>query len=240
MSLKDRLAQKRKELATKGGDFDLFFIKEGTTRMRLMSAGDEKEFAIEAVTFYLGSEIKNVISPATFGKKCAIMEAYNELSASKDTSDREFAKKFKPGKKYYAAAYRYTDEKGKEVDVEQGVKLLQLTGGQYQDLIDLYLDEDEAGDFTHRTKGYDIKFGRTGKGKQDTEYQVRPCKNTEGYKPFYKDGTVDLEEMLKAKIPSYKETKEIIEKFLNLPPEEDNAAEEEAPKKKKKKKNKDL
>lgn len=234
-SLKERLAKQRKDLANKSGGYKFYRVAEGTTRMRILSTGDEKEWAIEATVFFLGKDVGYVISPITFGGKCAIMNAYNQLTGSKKESDRGFAKTFKPNKKFFAGAYRYKDEKGKEVDMEGGIKPVMLAGGQYQDMIDMFLDEDEAGDFTHPKTGYDLKFGRTGKTKMDTEYTVRPCKTTRAYKKFRKE--IDIEEMVKAITPSYKETKELIEKFLSLPPEEDD---DDEPKKKKKKKNRDL
>lgn len=231
-TLKERLAKKRKQLES-GGNFKFFRIAEGTTRMRLVKVGEEKDWAIECTTFYLGKDIGYVISPISFGGKCAMMNGYNEFSGSKKESDRKFAKNFKPSKRYFAGAYRFKDEKGKEVDVEQGVKPLMLTGGQYQELIDLFLDDEEAGDFTDSENGYDIKFGRTGKTQKDTEYTIRACKPTRTYKKFR--GEYDIEEMIKGLVPSYKDTKELMEQFLNLSEEE----EDDEPRKKKKKK-KDL
>lgn len=230
-SLKERLAKKRKELASKGGEYKFFRIIEGTTRMRLVKVGEEKDFAIEATVFYLGKDIGYVVSPITWGGKCQIMKDYTELSTSKKEADRKFAKTFKPSKRYFVAAYRFKDEKGKEVDKEKGVKLLMATNGQYQDMIDLFLDEEEAGDFTDWENGYDLKFGRTGKTQMDTEYTVRACKSTPTYKKYRKE--YDPEEMLKELTPPYKETKELMEAFLNLPSEDD---EEDEPKKKKRKK----
>lgn len=233
-SLKERLAKKRKELAQRGGSFKFIRFTEGNTRVRICSPGQEKDWAIESTVFFLGKKMGYVISPITFGGKCAVMNAYNELSSSKKTSDREFAKKFKPGKKYFAAGYKFKDEQGKEVDKETGIKPIMLVPGQYQDLIDLFLDDDEAGDFTDPENGFDVKMGRTGKGMTDTEYTVRPCKPTPAYKKYRAE--VDLEELVKAITPSYKETKELIEDYLNLDPDE----EDEKQPAKKKKKSKDL
>lgn len=234
-SLSERLREKQEDLKRKGGGFQFLSIKEGTTRMRILPVGEEADWAFEAVYFYLGvKDHMAVISPATFGGKCAIMNQYNEMSASKNASDREFAKKFKPGKRYFVPVIKYKDEKGKEVDEETGVKLLIITAGLYNELIDLFLDE-ENGDFTSATEGYDIKFKRTGKGKMDTEYSVLTCKPSALPKKYKKD--IDLEALVKEVIPSYKDTKTIMESFLNLPPEE----EAEAPLKiKKKKKSRDL
>lgn len=234
-SLRDRLAKKRKDLESSSQGYKFFRITEGTTRYRIRNTGEEKDWAIEVTVFYLGKDLGYVISPISFGGKCAIMKAYNELAASKKESDRAVAKNFKPNKKFMAGAGKYKDEKGKEPDYESGTKPLMLAGGQYQDMIDLFLDDDEAGNFTDAESGYDLKMGRTGKTKTDTEYTVRACKPTPAPKKWRKE--IDLTAMVKGITPSYPDTKDLIEKFLSLPPDED---EDDRPKKKKKKKSRDL
>jgi len=240
-SLKERLLEKQKKLKENSAGFKFFRVSEGKSRFRILSAGEEVDWAIEATVFYLGKEIGYVVSPVTFDGKCAIMNTYNELADSKKESDRKFAKTFKPGKKFFTAAGKYKDEKGAEpmTDGEsKGIKLLMLATGQYNDMIDLWTDDEEAGDFTHPLEGYDLKMGRTGKSKNDTEYSVRPCKPTKAPKQWRKE--VNLEEMLKAIIPSYKETKELMEKFLNLEPEEEEDDSKSSKKKKKSGKKGDL
>lgn len=238
-SLAERLKAKRDDLAKGGGgEWSFFIIKVGETRMRPLPVPPDTEFAVEVQYIYLGKELGGFISPATWGNKCAAMEAYNSLSASKDSKDQAIAKKIKPKRKFVMPHIRYNDLKGQEVDTERGEKLLLLTSGQYQDLIDFYLDTDEAGDFTDPATGYDIKYGRTGTGQFDTEYTVRPCKPTKCPKPYGKK-VYDPVEMAKAVTPTYEQTQEKIEKYFNLPPEEgEDDSNEERKKKKKKKKDK--
>jgi hypothetical protein len=214
--------------------------------MRHMPAEEEKDWSLEAVVFFLGKEIGYVVSPHTFGEKCAIMNAYNELVGSKKESDRKFAKTFKPNKKFFVASGKYEDEKGKEpiyTGDNNGIKPCMLAPGQYQDLLDLFLDEDEAGDFTHPDEGYDIKYRRTGKGMLDTEYSLIACKSTPLAKKWRKMIPVDIEQMVRDITPSYKETKALLEQFMNLDPEEDTKTskkkksrddDDEKPKKKRK------
>lgn len=241
-SLKERLAKKRENLKSGGGNFKTFIIKEGKTRFRHVPVGEEKDWSIEATTFFLGKEIGLVVSPHTFGEKCALYNAYKQLSESSDPEDREVAKKLKPGRRLYSPVGKYNDEKGREPDSEAGVKLLPLTTGLAQELIELYLDE-EFGDFTDAKNGYDIKYQRTGKGKTDTEYSIIRCDKTKLPKCW--SGTYDPEKMLRAITPSYKETKAMLDKFLSLPTEDET--DEKSPKKskdksslKKKKNNRDL
>lgn len=237
-TLKERLAEKREDLKKRSGGGKFFTIKEGTTRMRHVPVGEEQDFAVEVVYFYLGQQLGGVISPHTFGQKCAIMNAYNELSESKSEKDRNLAKRFKPQKKFFIPSIKYKDEKGKEVDTDAGIKPLILTSRMYQDLLDFYLDE-EQGDFTHPKNGYDIKYKRTGKGKNDTEYTLVPCRPTKLPEEFRKT-KVDPEEMVKAITPDYKETKSILEKFLSIPPEDDDDDDNRKRGDKKKKRKKDI
>ena len=238
MSLKEKLAAKRQDIKDKSKGYQYFVAKEGTSRFRILPTGDEeKDWSIEATTFYLGQELGLVISPHTFGEKCALMKAHTELMNSKDEKDRAIGKRLKPTKKFFMAAVKYKDEKGGEIDMEAGVKLLMLTPGITGELIELYLDENEAGDFTDVENGYDIKISRTGKTKMDTEYTLRACKPTPLRNKKLAKQSYDPEAMLKEIMPDYKATKAKLEQYLNLPAEDDDTPTKKA---KKKKRNKDM
>jgi hypothetical protein len=142
------------------------------------------------------------------------MEAYQKLKTSKNDDDREMAKKLAPKKRFFALHYKYKDEKGKVVDDEAGVKLLILTNQLYQDLIDLYLDE-EAGDMTDPKNGYDVKYKRTGSGQFDTEYSILRCNPTPISKK-YVGKVFDPETELRKSVPSYEETQGIVKKVLGV------------------------
>jgi len=189
--------------------------------------GEEEEFIKEVTQFYLGSDIKGVVSPSTFNQPCAILESYDELSKSSDDDDKELAGKFAPRKKYLAYCVFYKDDRGKEVDENNSPKFLLITSGVYQDILELYLDDDEWGDMTDPVDGYDIKVTRAGSGKLDTVYSVKPCKPTPTPKEF--KGTYDMEAVVGDIIPDYDTTKGYIEKFLGIDPDDDD---EPAPAKK--------
>lgn len=233
-SLKERLKKRKGTLKTRGGgDFKFYTIPEGVTRMRPLPVGEENDWAFEATTFYLGKELGTVISPITFGGKCALMKKHLALKESKNEMDKDFAKnKLAPRNKWFVPHIKFTDEKGTEIDPGEA-KLTMLATGQYNDLLDLYLD-DEQGDFTDPINGYDIKYKRTGKGKMDTEYSLTPCKPTKLAKEFRKE-TYNPEEMLKALVPTYEETKEFLERFLNAAGSDEEETSEKPFKKKKKK-----
>lgn len=239
----DKLRERRKAFESNSkGDFNLIIFKEGIKRLRHLPVPDNDEPGIEVITFFLGNDIKGVISPATFGEPCAIMEKYVELKESSDSDDQALSKTFKPRNKYLVPSIQFKDEKGTEVDEQTGVKLANLASGQYQDLIDLFLDE-EQGDFTDPISGYDIKYKRVGKGMLDTEYSMVPCKPTKLPKKYNK--IWDPKEMVEKIMPSYEDTQDLIKRFLKLEDEEEEPirkkkkkirSEPEAPIKKKKKK----
>lgn len=234
-SLKERLKKKQADLKAKSQSGAIYFMKPDTTiRVRILNMGEEEEFIKEVTQYYLGAEIKGVISPDTFGEPCAITESYEELRNSDDDDDKEIAAKFAPRKRYLALCAFYKDEKGKAIDDNLSPKFLLLSSGVYQDILELYLDDDEWGDMTDPDDGYDIKITRTGSGKMDTEYSVKPCKNTPTPKGYNKPYDLDTE--IKKVMPNYEKTQDLMETFLGLP------AEKETKKKKKKitKKKKDL
>lgn len=234
MSTKEKMLQRKKKLAEKGTGNGFVFPKNGTTRVRLLSPGPTEELGCEVVRFYFGGH--SVYSPATFDEPCPIMEKYQELKSSKNEDDKILAKKLVPGRRYVLAALVYADEKGKELDYDSKPRCVLVPASVYQDIIELYLDEDEAGDMTDPVNGYDIKIDRTGTGQFDTSYSVRNCKPTKVDKKLLQ--TVDLESMVRSQIKSYEELEEELNKFLNEDPSEDDEEETNTKKDKKKKKKK--
>lgn len=232
MTTRDKMLARKKAFESKGSENGFIFPKDGTTRIRLKSPGDDQELGMEIITFYLGGDVKSVFSPATFNEPCPFMEKYLELKNSSDPDDKELAKKFIPKRKFVVGGIVYSDDKGKTPDYQGKDKAIIIPRGVYQDIIDLYLDEDEAGDMTDPVNGYDIKIIRSGKGQFDTTYSARQCQHSKLDKALR--GTLDLEGMVRSQIKSYDELEEILENFLNESPE-DNEDEDERPVKKAKK-----
>lgn len=229
-SAREKMMDRKKKLESKGNGGGLIFPKEGTLRVRLKSPGEDSEIGIEIIQFYLGADMGGIISPATFDEPCPFMEKYKELKESSDDDDKELAKRLIPKRKYVVGGIGFKDEKGKEVDPDMINKGILVAGGVYQDIIDLYLDEDDWGDMTDPVEGYDIKISRSGKGKNDTKYTVSPCQKKSLDKKLR--GEIDLEKIVRNQIPSYEELEEKLAKFLNISDDDDD--EEERPKKKKK------
>jgi hypothetical protein len=241
-SLREKLARRRKEIEERGkGKGNILYFKEGTTtRMRVLPVGEEKDWAVEATTFYLNEKLKGVISPATFGKPCPIMELYEDLKNSKKPADKELAKKLIPKKKYYVAVITYKDSAGKEIDEEKGVKVAQLTSGIYGEMIDAFLDPD-WGDFTDPNEGYDFKVKRVGSGKMDTVYTCTPQKPTKLTGKYRKE-LVEIETLLKDSIPTYEELVDVLAEFqsdLGSSEEEEEEEDDRKAKRKDKKRKRD-
>lgn len=227
-STREKMLARKKKLEEKGSGNGLIFPKEGTLRMRIKSPGDDQELGMEVVQFYIPG-VGGVISPATFDEPCPFMEKYEELKQSKDEDDKELAKRLIPRRRYVIGGIIYKDDKGNGVDYEGQNRGVLIAGAVYQDIIDLYLDEDEAGDMTDPVTGYDIKITRSGSGKFDTTYSVRQCKPSKLDKKYRSD--LDLEKIVRDQIKSYDELEEELNKFLNEAPDDE---EDDAQKKNKK------
>lgn len=227
---KEKMLARKKQLESKGSGGGFIFPKEGTLRMRIKSPGDDQELGIEVIQFYLGNDIGGIISPATFDEPCPFMEKYQELKSSKDDDDKNLAKALVPRRKYILGGIVYADDKGQKVDYEGKDKGVMVPRSIYQDVIDLYLDEDEAGDMTDPKTGYDIKITRSGSGKLDTTYSARACRPSKLDKKYA--GNVDLDGIVRSQIKSYDELEELLAKYLN----EDHSSEDEDDEKPKKKK----
>lgn len=229
---REKMLARKKKLAEKGSGNGFVFPGNGTTRVRIVSAGPNEELGIEVIRFYLGDH--SIISPASFDEPCPVMDKYKELKDSKDEDNKKLAKKFVPSRRYVIAGLVYKDEKGKELDYDSKPRLVMIPSSVYQDIIELYLDEDEAGDMTDPKNGYDIKIDRSGSGRFDTSYSVRNCKPTKVDKKLLEP--VDLMGMVKAQVKSYDEIEEELNKFLNNAPDDDD--DDDTPKKKKSSKDK--
>lgn len=234
MTTREKMLARKKKLAEKASGNGFVFPKNGTTRVRLLSPGPTEELGIEVIRFYLGDH--SVYSPATFDEPCPFMEKYQELNSSKDEDDKKLAKKLVPSRRYVVAGIIFKDDKGREMDYDGKPRGIMVPSSVYQDIVELYLDEDEAGDMTDPKNGYDIKIERTGTGQYDTSYSVRNCKPTKMDKKLLK--VVDLQEIVRSQIKSYDELEEELNNFLNNASADDDDDDDEPKKKKSKSKDK--
>ena len=214
MSTREKMLARKKALESKGNGGGMIYPKEGTMRVRLMNQGPDKELGLEVIQFYLGPKVGGVISPATFDEPCPFMEKYQQLKNSKDETDQELAKDLAPRRRYIIGGTCYKDEKGKEIDPDRVCKPILVPRSVYQDIIDLYLDEDDWGDMTDPEEGDDSKISRSGSGKMDTTYSVTACPGKKPLNPKYVK-EMDLEEIIKSMMKSYDELEEMLREYLN-------------------------
>lgn len=232
MSAKEKMMARKKKLSEKGNGSNLIFLKEGTVRVRIKSPGPDEEIGMEIIYFYDPKSKRSIYSPATFGEPCPVMEKYEQLKNSRDDDDKALAKQFVPKRKYVIAGGIYSDPKGKTLDEETLDKGILIPTGVYQDLIDLYLDEDDWGDMTGKD-GYDVKINRSGSGKNDTSYSVSACPRTKLIDKRLAT-EVDLEKIVRNCIPSYEELEEKLAEMLNGVGFDGDDDDDDRPKKKKK------
>lgn len=214
MSTRERMIARKKKLAEKGSGNGFIFPKEGTMRVRLVSQGPDKEIGLEIIQFY-DPKLGGIISPASFDEPCPFMDKFKELKSSDDEEDQAIAKMLTPRRRYLVGGTLYKDEKGKEIDPDNVRKAILIPRSVYQDIIDLYLDEDDWGDMTDPNDGYDIKITRSGSGKMDTTYSVTACpkKDKQPLAKYIEE--VDLEEMVRKQMLSYDELEDKLNEFLN-------------------------
>lgn len=225
MTTRERMLERKKKLAERGSGGGFIFPKEGTMRVRLVNQGPDKELGLEIIQFY-DPKIGGITSPATFDEPCPFMEKFKELKASSDEEDQELAKRLTPRRRYLIGGTLYKDEKGKEIDTDNVCKPIMIPRSIYQDIIDLYLDEDDWGDMTDPKNGYDIKITRSGSGKLDTTYTVTACpKGKNPSSKYIKE--VDLEGIVRKTLLSYEDLEDKLNEFLNGADVDD---EEETPK----------
>lgn len=234
-STREKMLERKKKMSSGGGG--LIFPKDGTVRFRVHSRGSDEEIGIELVHIFLNKELGSVISPETFGEPCPFIEKYKKLIKSKKDDDKLLAKKMVPKTKYAIPVTLYEDLKGKKIDTTSIGKGMQIPKSAYQDLIDLYLDEDDWGDLTDPRRGYDVKLSKQGSGL-NTEYSLVACPKTKADSSMPK--VVDLESIVRGQIKSYDELEELLERFLNdTDLDDDDDEDDDRPKKKKKKGDKD-
>lgn len=213
MTTREKMLARKKDLEKRSGGGGMIYPKEGTIRVRIKSRGADEELGIEVVQFYLGPKDGGIISPATFDEPCPFMEKFQELKNSEDPDDKALASKLVPRRRYILGVIGYKDTKGKEIDPDKIDKPMIVPRSVYQDIIDLYLDEEDWGDMTDPIEGYDIKITRTGSGKMDTSYSVSPCQKSKLDKKYRED--IDLEKAVRASILSYDKLEEKLAAFLN-------------------------
>jgi len=110
-------AELRKDKQDQGGNGTFFYLKNGTTLVRVLPPFKDRGYwykEVEEHTFPTGDEIFNAICLRPYDEVCPICEEYERLS---DAKQIEVAKKLRAAKRYYFSALIFAApgeyEKGK-------------------------------------------------------------------------------------------------------------------------------
>lgn len=135
---------------------------------------------------------------------CPACKKAEKLSRSPNPADQQAAKSFWPSRRVFAAVIDRKDEAA-------GPKILGFGKQIHESLAELRRDEDSAGDFTNpEGDGYDVVIQRTGMGKTDTRYKVRPARRSSPLGNMEWLGSMpDLQTM--ARVPSWDEIRQLVQ-----------------------------
>ncbi len=112
---------------------------------------------------------RNYTCPRVFNEQCGQCDYANELRGSQADADQKLAFSLFSKKQLYG---RLIDRN----DADKGVQIYKFGKMVWEELRDLLEDD---GDFTHPTKGYDVKLRRRGTTQYDTEYKAKAGKHCE-------------------------------------------------------------
>jgi hypothetical protein len=151
----------------------LFKLQEGSTRVRVLPGIEpgslDKDFYCKSIVHY-GVSPSNpkipVISPRSKNPnaKCPLNDKVRELKDSSSPADNAEAVKLRGLTRYYISVIPREGEDQGKIMVYPAPKAI------FTKILAL-MDDPEYGDVTSATEGRDLKFLRTGKGK-DTRYDV--------------------------------------------------------------------
>lgn len=102
---------------------------------------------------------------------CPACAKGDKLKATGNPVDADAARDFWASRRVFANVVDRNDE-------DAGPKILGFGKMIHEALVTLRRDEDTGGDFTHPVDGFDIIIERSGSGKRDTRYAVRPARKT--------------------------------------------------------------
>lgn len=145
---------------------------EGTNLIRVLRKTPKVPWFFETVVHYgLGPEGKDrCVCLKQSGKECPVCLEVNKLRSSSRKSDQERAEKIKPSRHYLMNIINLKD-------LDKGVQIFRSGETILVGLSEIFFDAD-YGDFTHPKQGFNVKITRHGMTKNDTEYSVRPARNS--------------------------------------------------------------
>lgn len=104
-------------------------------------------------------------------KECPICSQMEKYRTSSEATERNKVARLAPKRRIYANVLDRSDPNPRPLVVSFGRMV-------YDQLNALRRDATAGGDFTHPLTGFDVVIERTGSGKNDTRYAVRPARNS--------------------------------------------------------------
>jgi hypothetical protein len=159
---------KRESEAASGGGI-IFKLKPGRTVVRPIPPKKGEKLMKVAYVHYLdvpGTGRVSFNCPRLMAKRaCSVCATETKLLATGEDNDFKKAKKLKAKRQLYMNMIVRGDE-------GVGPRVLRFGKMIEDQLIEIRQDEDDGGNFSHPTAGFDLKISRKGEGQNDTEYKV--------------------------------------------------------------------
>lgn len=155
------------------------FLDQGTTEVRILPAYSDKGVwfrEIKEIPWYNDEgKYRPLVSPATVGKPCPFVNEGTRLYQLGGEENIKKAQDLRPRTSFIFNVIVKSTPDG-DYPVDECVKVLKCPVTVYRGILDL--DQDAAGgwgDITDLEKGINIRITKTGSGKTDTRYVVKPA-----------------------------------------------------------------
>jgi len=143
-------------------------------------------------------------------RPCPACAKGEKLKSTGNPKDADAARDFWASRRVFSCVIDRAEE-------DSGPKILGFGKMIHEALVAIRRDEDAGGDFTNPENGFDIIIERSGTGKTDTRYTVRPARKSS---PLGNLEWVQMQPDLRhlAKVPSMDEIKAMVSGGGNEPP----------------------
>lgn len=173
----DAVTAEEKELEKSGGgDFLKLVLGKNVLRFLPPKLGQSTPFIIVWQHYIkkpgASGNISFACPRAHLKAACPVCDHADALGKTGSPADREAAYQLRAKIRVFANVI----ERG-EGGAEKGPQILAYGKKVHEQLLQLRKDVDAGGDFTDPINGFDITIERTGTGKDDTTYAVRPARN---------------------------------------------------------------
>lgn len=162
----EEIAREAEQNATQGR---ILKLRPGRTVLRVLPAPKGEKLFRVAYVHYLDVPGVGRVSfncPRLMAKRpCSVCKTEAELLATGEDVDFRKSRKIKAKRQVFFNVI----DRGNE---EAGPQPFRFGKTIEDQLIEIRQDEDDGGNFSHPTNGFDIKFSRKGEGMNDTEYKL--------------------------------------------------------------------